>query len=44
MEGNGFGLEENFIWLLQNNGGMHVLRRGNFIDHNYIAVFRRLEG
>lgn len=41
MEGSGFDLEENFIWILQNNGGMHVLRRGHHIDHNYILVFRR---
>jgi len=41
MEHSGFGLEENFIWILQNNGGMHVLRRGHHIDHNYILVFRR---
>lgn len=37
----GFMLEENFIWLLQNNGGMHVLRRGHFIDHNYILIFHK---
>ena len=41
MESQKFGLEENFIWILQNNGGMHVLRRGHHIDHNYILVFRR---
>lgn len=41
MESHGFAMEENFIWLLQNNGGMHVLRRGHHIDHNYIMVFRR---
>tara|TARA_Y100001936_G_scaffold250826_1_gene304729 strand:- start:4118 stop:5338 length:1221 start_codon:yes stop_codon:yes gene_type:complete len=41
FEKNGFVLEENFIWVLQNNGGMHVLRRGNFIDHNYILVFHK---
>lgn len=41
FESRGFLLEENFIWLLQNNGGMHVLRRGHFIDHNYILVFNR---
>ena len=41
FENNGFVLEENFIWVLQNNGGMHVLRRGNFIDHNYILVFHK---
>lgn len=42
FEIRGFLLEENFIWLLQNNGGMHVLRRGHFIDHNYILVFKRM--
>jgi hypothetical protein len=41
MESRKFDLEENFIWILQNNGGMHVLRRGHHIDHNYILVFRR---
>ncbi len=39
---SGFAMEENFIWLLQNNGGMHILRRGHHIDHNYIIVFRRV--
>jgi hypothetical protein len=42
MESTKFALEENFIWILQNNGGMHVLRRGHHIDHNYILVFRRM--
>lgn len=37
----GFTLEELFVWVLQNNGGMHVLRRGHFIDHNYILVFHK---
>lgn len=41
FEGAGFALEELFIWILQNNGGMHVLRRGHFIDHNYILVFHK---
>lgn len=42
LEARGLALEENFIWVLQNNGGMHVLRRGHFIDHNYVMVFKRL--
>jgi len=42
LEERGFALEESFIWVLQNNSGMHVLRRGHFIDHNYVLVFRRL--
>jgi DNA modification methylase len=41
MEAAGFLLEDLFIWVLQNNGGMHVLRRGHHIDHNYILVFHR---
>ena len=41
FERAGFALEELFIWILQNNGGMHVLRRGHFIDHNYILVFHK---
>lgn len=41
FERHGFQLEENFIWILQNNGGMHILRRGHFIDHNYILIFHK---
>jgi hypothetical protein len=41
MERAGLALEDLFIWILQNNGGMHVLRRGHHIDHNYILVFHR---
>jgi DNA modification methylase len=41
FEQAGFTLEELFIWILQNNGGMHILRRGHFIDHNYILVFHK---
>ena len=40
LEREGLMLEENFIWILQNNGGMHIRRRGHHIDHNYILVFR----
>ena len=39
FEESGFSLEEIFIWVLQNNSGMHIQRRGHFIDHNYIMVF-----
>jgi len=42
FEKRGFALEEHFIWLLENNGGLHVLRRGHFIDHNYVLVFHNL--
>lgn len=41
FETSGFDLEENFIWILENNAGMHILRRGHFIDHNYILIFRK---
>ena len=37
----GFFTKEIFIWILQNNAGMHISRRGNFIDHNYILVFEK---
>lgn len=40
LEQRGLALEEMFIWVLQHNAGMHVLRRGNFIDHNYVMIFR----
>lgn len=43
FEKNGFMLEEVFVWILQNKGGMHVLRRGHFIDHNYVLVFHKLK-
>lgn len=41
FERAGFSFEEMFVWILQNNGGMHVLRRGHFIDHNYVLVFHK---
>lgn len=41
LESRGFALEEMFIWILQHNAGMHVLRRSNFIDHNYVMILRR---
>jgi hypothetical protein len=41
MENHGHLLEEVFIWVLQNNAGMHIQRKGNYIDHNYILVFHR---
>lgn len=41
FEENSFFLHERFIWLIENNAGMHVRRKGHHIDHNYICVFRR---
>jgi len=40
FEAAGFQTKEKFVWVLQNNAGMHILRRGHFIDHNYILVFQ----
>ena len=40
FENNGFQTKEIFVWILQNNAGMHISRRGHFIDHNYILVFQ----
>lgn len=42
FEKKNFLLEEIFIWVLQNHGGMHIQRKGNFIDHNYILVFHKV--
>jgi len=41
FEEAGLILEDMFIWVLQNHGGLHVKRKGNFIDHNYILVFHK---
>lgn len=41
LEDQGFLLHERFIWMLNNNSGMHVKRKGHYIDHNYVCVFRR---
>lgn len=40
LERMGMLLHERFIWLLNNNGGMHVERKGHYIDHNYVCVFK----
>ena len=37
----GFKLTDIFIWILGGKAGMNVARRGNFIDHNYILVFKK---
>ncbi len=34
-------MEEMFIWILNNNSGMHIKRRGHHIDHNYIMIFKK---
>jgi len=37
----GFSLRDIFIWVLVAKAGMNVARRGNYIDHNYILIFRK---
>jgi DNA modification methylase len=37
----GFKLEDIFIWVTSGKAGMSVKRHGNYIDHNYILVFRK---
>jgi len=37
----GFSLRDIFIWVIVAKAGMNVARRGNYIDHNYILVFRK---
>lgn len=37
----GFSLRDIFIWVLIGKAGMNVARRGNYIDHNYILIFRK---
>lgn len=38
-----FKLEDIFIWVLNKKAGMSVKRHGNYIDHNYILVFKKQE-
>ena len=37
----GLELKDIFIWVTKGKAGMNVARRGNFIDHNYILVFKK---
>lgn len=37
----GYYLEDLFIWVLNNKGGLHIARRGHHIDHNYVLIFKR---
>jgi DNA modification methylase len=38
----GLELKDIFIWVTKGKAGMNVKRRGNFIDHNYILIFKKL--
>jgi DNA modification methylase len=37
----GLELKDIFIWVTKGKAGMNVARRGNFIDHNYILIFKK---
>ncbi len=37
----GLELRDIFVWVTKGKAGMNVARRGNFIDHNYILVFKK---
>lgn len=40
-EMSGFILKEIFIWVTNNKSGMHIKRKGNHIDHNYIIIMEK---
>jgi len=37
----GMALEDIFIWVTSSKAGMSVKRHGNYIDHNYVLVFKK---
>lgn len=37
----GFTLKELFIWVTNHKSGMHVKRKGNHIDHNYVIIMEK---
>lgn len=37
----GFVTKEIFIWVTNHKAGMHVRRKGNHIDHNYILILEK---
>ena len=37
----GLELKDIFVWVTKGKAGMSVTRRGNYIDHNYILVFKK---
>jgi DNA modification methylase len=38
----GLELKDIFVWITKGKAGMNVARRGNYIDHNYILIFKKL--
>lgn len=37
----GFVMKELFIWVTNHKSGMHIKRKGNHIDHNYIIIMEK---
>ncbi len=37
----GLELKDIFVWITKGKAGMNVARRGNYIDHNYILIFKK---
>lgn len=40
-ESCGFIMKELFIWVTNHKAGMHVKRKGNHIDHNYVIIMEK---
>jgi len=40
-ESLGFITRELFVWITNHKAGMHVKRKGNHIDHNYIIILEK---
>lgn len=40
-ERSGLVMKELFIWVTNHKAGMHVKRKGNHIDHNYIIIMEK---
>lgn len=40
-EEQGLVMKELFIWITNQKAGMHVKRKGNHIDHNYIIIMEK---
>jgi len=40
-ESHGFIMKEIFIWVTNHKSGMHVKRKGNHIDHNYVIIMEK---
>lgn len=40
-EYSGFIMKELFIWITNHKSGMHVKRKGNHIDHNYVIIMEK---